>query len=212
MAGVEGGECASSMLPQRTVEDALYRAVLERWQRCHGEGKLIAAELRAAEREQRQSVRTAGLRRIMRFGQASTLQDVLRRWALAAVMIELESARTAERAVRAEFQSEVQQWRRREEQDLALVSALHAGTSSSLDVERAPAVVVAPPVAAYTPAQPARRHPPPPLPPPPQAQPQTPATTAAHGLGSQQPPSRRPLGSHAERLLSAWRRESSAAG
>ena len=121
------------------VHAALYREVLARWRRCDAEGALVAAELRRAERGD--GAPAAALARLLRARCGLALQATLRRWALHAsqlagmaalryeagackeVQLALEAAREELRTVRDQWHGEREQWRQREQAELALLQA-----------------------------------------------------------------------------------------
>ena len=218
---------ASAAPPPISKDEVLYRAVLDRWRRCHLEGGIVASALREAEAQlalRRHQAATGALGRILAARRARALQAALHAWALgcalaAEVLIaqrgaaqlresraalkeveaQLISAHEAERVVRAQWAEDRQSWQKQQLDELALVASLRDGPAG--DTSTAP-----PP-------------PPPPLPPPPPPRPTSPSpasvrapesTAAASASAPAVATPRSAFGARAEALLAAWNREAGA--
>ena len=216
---------------------ALYRVVLEHWRRSHCECTALGASLRQADAElalashtalrrcvlsrhgtalqhamrlwskfsPRDSLRLDAVYACLRTRRGLSMQNALRTWGAAcarlAVLRSMELIRR-ERAARVELETQLEAlqdseremrrlWQNQQEQELALVASL-AGASTHV-------VEVPPPLAP--------QQPPAPVPVPPTS---LVAVTHSEPVNAARP-SHGPLGTRAEMLVAAFRRETSAA-
>ena len=230
-----GAVTTEPILLHATVSDALYRAALDGWRRTHAEGAVVTAELRLAEnrdkitclrhvvRVQRASKLHAAVRRWCSAAAALTCAASLR--SERAKIKELEAQLELEREASRDMSTKLKLMQNREESDLAAVAAMQSnggegedggtggldsrmegdgsdlesrwtGAQSDVRARLAPPTAAAPPRKAATPTS--QRQP---------QQQQVPHNVPAISPGGASLPPPRPLGSRAEQLLSAWRRE-----